>query len=185
MPSSTGLLLKHSDELRADDLAFLLRISCAGQFIQEAIHCVHIDQVGVHLMAEHLHHLFWLALAQQPVVDVDTGELFCRWRESKGQPLREESTPPERASRTFRSPTCCRISSTWSAMKFSIFQSGLGAAHTEHEIGEGLLAFLLIAGPGLITLCGRPEGRGHRGCRSPWRRRSQHRPPPGWGRRLG
>ena len=29
---------------------------------------------------------------------------------------------------------------------------GLGAAHTEHEIGEGLLTFLLIAGPGLITL---------------------------------
>ena len=34
------LFLKHADEFRADDLALLLRIADAGEFIEEAIHRV-------------------------------------------------------------------------------------------------------------------------------------------------
>src|SRR5690606_40858262 len=36
----------------------------------------------------------------------------------------ELSTPPERASSTFLLPTCLRISSTWSSMKFFMYQLG-------------------------------------------------------------
>lgn len=68
-----GLLLKDTDELRADDLPLPLRLGHAGQLVQEAVYPVHIDQVGVHLAPEDLDHLLRLPFAEQAVVDVDAG----------------------------------------------------------------------------------------------------------------
>ena len=59
---------KHTDKLRADNLALLLRLGNARQFIQEAVHRVHINEVGVHLVAEHLHTLLRFSFAQQTMV---------------------------------------------------------------------------------------------------------------------
>ena len=72
-----GFLLEHTDELGADDLALALRLLHTGQLVQEAVDGVHIDEVGVHLVAEHLHDLFRLALAQQAVVDMYADELLA------------------------------------------------------------------------------------------------------------
>ena len=69
------LLFKYADELRADDLALGLRIGHARELVKKTIHGVHIDEVRVHLVAEYVDDLFGLALAEKPVVDVDTGEL--------------------------------------------------------------------------------------------------------------
>ena len=71
------LLLKDLDELRADDPALGLRVGHAGEPVQKAVGRVHIDEVGVHLAAEHLHHLLGLALAQQAVVHMHTDELLA------------------------------------------------------------------------------------------------------------
>ena len=65
------------DELLADDLALLLRVGNAGQLVQKAIHSVHIDEVGVHLVLEHLDDLLGLALAEQTVVHVNADELLA------------------------------------------------------------------------------------------------------------
>ena len=72
-----GLLLEHADEFRADDLALLLRIGNACEFREEAFARVHINEIRVHLVAEHLDHLLRLTLTQQAVVDMHTGELIA------------------------------------------------------------------------------------------------------------
>ena len=72
-----GLFLEDADELRADDLALLLRVGDARQLVQEAVDGVHIDQIGVHLVPEDLDDLLRLALAQQTVVDMDAGQLLA------------------------------------------------------------------------------------------------------------
>ncbi len=72
-----GLLGEDVDKLLADNLALRLRIGHAGQLVQEAIHRVHIDEVGVHLVAEDLDHLLGLALAQQAVVYMHAGQLLA------------------------------------------------------------------------------------------------------------
>ena len=72
-----GFFLKHADEFGTDDLALLLRIAYAGQLIQETVDRVHINQVGVHLVAEHFDYLFRLTLAQQAVVHVNGHQLFA------------------------------------------------------------------------------------------------------------
>ena len=71
-----GLFLKDADEFPADNLPLLLRIRHAGQFPQEALHGIHVDQVGMELVPEHLHHALRLVLAHQAVVHMDTGKLL-------------------------------------------------------------------------------------------------------------
>ena len=102
-------------------------------------------------MAEHLHHLLWLALAQQPVVDVNTGELFADGANQKGSHYGGVHTAGEGQQDL---PVSDLLPDQLHLVGNEVLHIpiGLGAAHTEHEIGEGLLAFLLIAGPGLITL---------------------------------
>ena len=68
---------KDLNELIADDLALLLGISDSGELIKEAVSCVDIDKVRVHLVAEDLDDLLGLALAQKAVVDVDADELLA------------------------------------------------------------------------------------------------------------
>ena len=55
-----------------------------SQLVQEAVHRVHIDQVGVHLVAEDLDHLLGLALAQQAVVHVDAHQLLADGADEQG-----------------------------------------------------------------------------------------------------
>ena len=55
----------------------MLRIGHSGQLVQEAVNGIHIDQVGVHLVPEYLDHLLRLALAQQAMVHMDTGQLLA------------------------------------------------------------------------------------------------------------
>ena len=64
------------DELLADNLALLLRVGNAGQLVQKAIHSVHIDEVGVHLVLEDVDHLLALALAHEAVVHVHAHEVL-------------------------------------------------------------------------------------------------------------
>ena len=71
------LFLKHTDKFRADDLALFLRFGDAGEFIEKTVDRVHIDEVRVHPVAEHLDDLFGFALAQKPVVDVHADEIFA------------------------------------------------------------------------------------------------------------
>ena len=70
------LLFKHADKFRADDLALLLRFCHAGQLIQKAVDCIHIDQIRVHLVAEYLDDLLRFALTQQTVIHVDAYKLL-------------------------------------------------------------------------------------------------------------
>ena len=79
-----GFLLKDPDELCADDLPFGLRVGHPGQLVQETVHRVDIDQVGIHLVAEHLDHLFRFSLPQQAVVYMDAGELLTHRLDQQG-----------------------------------------------------------------------------------------------------
>ena len=72
-----GLLLEHPDKLRADDLPLLLRLAYPCQLVQEPVHRVHIDQIGVHLIPEYPDHLLRLALAQQAVVYMHAHQLLA------------------------------------------------------------------------------------------------------------
>ena len=80
-----GLFGKDINKLFANDLALCLGIRDTGQLIQEAVDGVNIDQIGVHLVAEDLDNLFWLALAEQAMVDMDTGQLFADCLDQQGR----------------------------------------------------------------------------------------------------
>ncbi len=71
-----GLFLEHADELAADDLALGLRLVYAGQQIQEAVGGVHVHQIRVHLVLEHVDDLLGLALAHKAVVHVHAHEVL-------------------------------------------------------------------------------------------------------------
>ena len=71
-----GLLLEHADELRSDDLPLLFGLGDALQLREEAVDGVDVHEVGVHLVAEHLHHLLRLPLPEEPVVDVHAHQVL-------------------------------------------------------------------------------------------------------------
>ena len=71
-----GLLLEHADELAADDLALGLGLVHVGQKVQEAVGGIHVHQVRVHLVLEHVDDLLGLALAHKPVVHVHAHEVL-------------------------------------------------------------------------------------------------------------
>ena len=70
-------LLEDADELLADRLALGLGIGDAGQRGEEALAGVDDDEVDAGRVDEVLLDLLGLALAQQPVVDEDAGELVA------------------------------------------------------------------------------------------------------------
>ena len=72
----SGFISEHVDEFFPDDMALLLGIIYTGQLIQEAVHCVHVNQVGIHFIAEDLDNLFRFAFAQQAMVDMYTDKLL-------------------------------------------------------------------------------------------------------------
>ena len=80
----SSLLLKHADELGADDLALFFGLGNACELVEEAIHGVDIDEVRVHLIAEHLDNLLGLALAEESVVHVYADELLTDRLDEQG-----------------------------------------------------------------------------------------------------
>ena len=68
------LLLEDADELLPDPATLLLRLLDPLEPGEEALARVHVDERHVEMMAERLHDLLGLALAQQAVVDEDAGE---------------------------------------------------------------------------------------------------------------
>ena len=79
-----GFLGKDLNKLIADDLSLGLGIRNPGQLVQKTVNGIDIDQVGVHLIAENLDHLFRFPLAQQAVVDMDTGQLLSDRLDQQG-----------------------------------------------------------------------------------------------------
>ncbi len=78
MPSRRPrLLLEDADERLADAQALLLRVGHAGQLGQEAVLRLDVHERHVEVLAEGLDHLVRLALAQEPVVDEDAGQLVA------------------------------------------------------------------------------------------------------------
>ena len=70
-------LLEYANKFRADDFTLLFGVGNACQLIQEAVNRIHINQVCIHFITEHLNHLFGLALAQQTVVYMHAGQLLA------------------------------------------------------------------------------------------------------------
>ena len=135
MPSSLlGFFLKYADKLRADDLALLLRVGNAGQLVQEAVHRVHINEVGIHLIrgtprmtcsGSPLRSRPWLTCTQVSCLPMAL---------MSSAATTEESTPPDRASRTFLSPTCSPDEIDLVSNEVLHVPVGLGMAGAEDEI---------------------------------------------------
>ena len=71
------VFLEHVDEQPADDLALGFGVADAVELAQEQLRFVGVDQRHVVVVAEHRDDFFGLALAQQPVVDEDAGQLVA------------------------------------------------------------------------------------------------------------
>lgn len=80
-----GFLLKHTNKLRANDLPLGLRVCYTGQLVQETVHCIHINQIGVHLIPEYFHHLLGFSLPQKAMVDMDASELLSHRLNQQGR----------------------------------------------------------------------------------------------------
>ena len=70
-------VLKDFDELVADDFAFLLGIGHAAELGKKALGSIDILETDVKIFAEDALHDFFLARAEQSVVDENTGELIA------------------------------------------------------------------------------------------------------------
>ena len=69
------LLGKYLYELPAYYLALGLRIRHSGKLVKESVGSIHIDQIRLHLITEHLDDLLRLALSEQPMIDMDTDQI--------------------------------------------------------------------------------------------------------------
>lgn len=70
------LFLEDADELLADDLALLLRLTDARQLLLEAFLGLDVDQRHVEVVLEGVDHLLGLVLPEQAVVHEDAGEVI-------------------------------------------------------------------------------------------------------------
>src|SRR5437867_3497627 len=77
VPELGGLLLEHTDELLADDLALLLRILDALEPREKTRLRLHMDERHAEMPTEGLDDLLGFVLAQQAVVDEDARELVA------------------------------------------------------------------------------------------------------------
>ncbi len=68
---------KYANKLGADDFSLFFRLGNTCQLVEKTVYRIYIDEIGVHLVAEHLDDLLRLALAQQAVVDMDTYQIFA------------------------------------------------------------------------------------------------------------
>ena len=72
-----GLLSKDLDKLTADNFPLGLRVGNPCQLVKEPVHGVHINEVRVHLVAEHLDNLLRLSLAKQAMVHMNADQLLA------------------------------------------------------------------------------------------------------------
>ena len=72
-----SFFFEDADEFNTDHLALGFRICHTGQLIQEAINSINVNQVSVHLIAEHFNHLFRFTLTEQTMVNVHANELLA------------------------------------------------------------------------------------------------------------
>ena len=79
-----GFLGEDLDKFAADDFSLLLGLADACQLVKEPVGGIHIDQIGVHLVAEDLNNLLGLTLAQQTVVYVDANQLLANGLDQHG-----------------------------------------------------------------------------------------------------
>ena len=73
--NALGLVLEHVDKDVTDNAALFLRVTDAGQGLQEALASVDNVQVGVEMIAEGRSDRLGLPLTKQAVIDKDTGNL--------------------------------------------------------------------------------------------------------------
>ena len=149
----SGLLLEDADELRADDLALLLRLTDAGELVEEAVDRIHIDQVRAELMAEHLHHLLGLALAQEAVVDVHAGQLAA---DGADEERRDDGGIDAAGEREQHLLVADLTANQLNLVVDEVLHApvALRAALAEHEIGEQRGERLVVLRPGRGVLCG-------------------------------
>ena len=101
---------------------------------------VHVHEVHVELLGEHLFDLLGLVLAQQPVVHEHAGQLLADGLRAHSAATTVESTPPESPRITRSSPTCARIAATESSMIESIVQLGSSPQMSKRKLREHLVA---------------------------------------------
>ena len=68
-----GFLVKHLDEIAADDFAFLLRVGHTGEILVETFRRIHAHHVEAQPLVV-AHHIAEFVLAQQAVVHEDAGQ---------------------------------------------------------------------------------------------------------------
>ena len=111
MPSS---LRASSSNTRMNSPPMILRLlsgsATPASLSRKRSTCIHIDQIGVHLAAEYLNYLLRLALAEQAVVHVNTGQLLADGLDEQGGHHRGVHTAAE-GQQNLWSPTWLRISS--------------------------------------------------------------------------
>ena len=73
----SGFVSKYVDELFADDVSLLFGVGDTCEFVKEAVYCVDIDEVRVHLVAENSDDLLGLAFAKKAVVNVNGNQLLA------------------------------------------------------------------------------------------------------------
>ena len=147
-PSRRGLLLEDADELVADDAALLLGIGHAGEAGQEALARVDHDEVHAQAGLERLAQELRLALAHEPVVDVDAGQPVAdgtmdergrdRGVDAARQRADDLAVRAGRARRGRRRARGCR--STVELDEVRGRPGRLRAADAEHEVGEDVAA---------------------------------------------
>ena len=72
----SGLFLKYTDKLSADNLSLLFRIRNAFQLAEETLRGIHINQVCMQLVLEYLDYAFRLIFTHQAVVYMHTYQLL-------------------------------------------------------------------------------------------------------------
>ena len=73
----SGFFFKYPNKFGSDNFPLLFRFGNAGQLVQEPVRRVDINQIGLHLIAEHFNHLLRLPFTQQSMVDMYTNQLLA------------------------------------------------------------------------------------------------------------
>ena len=102
-----GFFREHRDEFPANDFAFLLGVSDALQFVEEAVGGIHADDVETEPVAQHFESLFEFVLSQHPGVHKNIRKPVPMAR-CTSTAATVESTPPLSAQIAAIVPTLAR-----------------------------------------------------------------------------
>ena len=67
-----SLFRKHIYEFLTDDLTLRFRIRYARKLIQKSVYSIHVYEIGIHLIPEHLDDLLGFTFSKQPVINMNT-----------------------------------------------------------------------------------------------------------------